>query len=84
MKCDPPGSEHATCYTAKSRSACPLIKLVVTRGYGHWRIINSASLWQLIRPHPNYEHITANILLKCCRTLPLALGQELGGKETLL
>ena len=43
----------------------PLTRLLVTRGLGHQRIINSESVWQQLKAHLNYEDITANPFQKC-------------------
>ncbi|MCK4711055.1 MAG: alpha/beta fold hydrolase [Gammaproteobacteria bacterium] len=40
-------------------SAYPLTKLVVTKGYGHVRIINSETVWQQLKSQLNYEDITS-------------------------
>ncbi len=51
--------------SVKFCSANPLTKLQVTRGYGHYRIINSESLWQQLKSVLNYEDITAHRFQKC-------------------
>ncbi|MFT5401173.1 MAG: hypothetical protein ACI8XW_003988, partial [Gammaproteobacteria bacterium] len=38
----------------------PLTKLMVTREYGHNRIINSESVWHELKSHLNYEDTTIN------------------------
>lgn len=51
--------------SAKFCASNPLTKLQVTRGYGHYRIINSESLWQQVKFILNYEDITAHRFQKC-------------------
>lgn len=40
-------------------STYPLTKLVVTKDFGHNRLINSEVVWQQLKSHLNYEDITA-------------------------
>ncbi len=40
----------------------PLTKLLVTKQYGHERIINSESVWQELKSHLNYEDTTINFV----------------------
>lgn len=51
--------------SVKFCAANPLTRLLVTRGLGHLRIINSESVWQQLKAHLNYEDITANPFQKC-------------------
>jgi len=57
---DKEDKENGILDSIKFCSAYPLTKLVVTKGYGHSRIINSESIWQELKAHLNYEDITAN------------------------
>ena len=62
---DKTDEESSYIESVKFCSDNPLTKLQITRGYGHYRIINSESLWQQLKSVLNYEDITAHRFQKC-------------------
>ncbi|MFT7555508.1 MAG: pimeloyl-ACP methyl ester carboxylesterase [Planctomycetota bacterium] len=57
---DESDSESPISASQKFCQKYPLTKLMVTREYGHNRIINSESVWHELKSHLNYEDTTIN------------------------